>query len=242
MNSTVKMLGGLVLALGIIIPGAVFANTHEDKESKVPRGSATQVTITNGGRVLVGGAKVTAVSGSTVTATTLLGGTTLSWTITTDSTTTFSNRGGSNALFSDIAVGDTVSVAGSLNSGSSLSVRATTIKEWSNGVEGVKVSGTVSSLNGTNMSLVLTNKSGGTTSVQVTTATVITVNGSSVGFTALVVGDKLKVSGAWNADNSVFTATKLHVVKKEAREDKRFGQHMKQLFSGQGSPGVRSER
>lgn len=228
MKKVLMSLSGAALALTLLVlPSAASAN--ENKKSI--DGSAVEVAITHNGDVLVRGAKVTAVSGNTISATTLWGATTLSWSVVTDTGTMFSNRSG-NTTIADIAVGDTVSFAGKWNAGTSLSVHARAVKDWTRGIETTPISGSVSSINLSALSLVLSQKSGTTATVQTNASTAITVNGSTGVLSAVAVGDSVKATGVWNADHSVFTATKLTVSKKVSTDDRRFDSMMKRWFGG----------
>jgi hypothetical protein len=97
-------------------------------------GSTLEVHISDNGMVLVRGAKVTAVTGNLITATTAWGGSTINWQVVAGNTR-FVNRSGSDngTMTSVITVGDFVSFSGPLNSGvsGSFSVNANTVKDWS---------------------------------------------------------------------------------------------------------------
>lgn len=118
--------GALALAL-VLVPGAALAHDSA-RPAKTP---GVEVVITNAGNVLVRGATVTAVSGSTITATTTWSGVTLTWSVATDSGTSFLDRFGGTLTLANIAVGDTVSFAGTLTG--NLSVKASAVKDWSRG-------------------------------------------------------------------------------------------------------------
>ncbi len=128
-----------VVLAGSLMAGTVFAdNDHDngkgndDHERAVSLGSTLEVHISDNGNVLVRGAKVTAVSGSTVTANTSWGATALTWTVNTDSNTQFVHRFGGQSALASVAVGDFVSFQGPLSStNTGLTVMAKVFKNWS---------------------------------------------------------------------------------------------------------------
>jgi hypothetical protein len=105
---------------------------HDDRENVRSLGSTLEIQINDNGRVLVRGAKVTSVSGSIINTSTAFGSTSVAWTIRTDSSTNFINKGGKNIGLGDIGVGDILSFNGTLDpTASSLTVNAKQVKNWS---------------------------------------------------------------------------------------------------------------
>lgn len=101
-----------ILALAFIATGTpVLAHTSAMATT------TPEVMIGGAGHVLVRGATVTAVSLPLITASTVWGGTTLTWNLTNIATTT------------QVMVGDTISFAGALTAGNSLSVAVTALKD-----------------------------------------------------------------------------------------------------------------
>ena len=78
------------------------------------------VTIGGQGNALVRGAKVTDVSGSTITAKTTWPDASFTWTVKTDSDTEFYATGKNTEDLADIDVGDVISFAGNLTGAFSL--------------------------------------------------------------------------------------------------------------------------
>ncbi|MES2014336.1 MAG: DUF5666 domain-containing protein [Patescibacteria group bacterium] len=228
MNRITTILSALSLSAVLIMPGAAFANSDHVKPID---GSAVEVAMTSSGDVLVRGAKVTAVSGNTLSASTVWSATNLSWSVTTAAATTFSNKAGAVVSLSDIAVGDTVSFVGHFNAGNSLSVNASAVKDWTKGVEVKVVSGVVSSVNLAALSFGLQTNAHNALSVQTTTGTTITLKGNASTLASLATGDGIKVTGTLSADGSTLTATKLEIMKKENVEEKRMESLAKRWFS-----------
>lgn len=110
----------------IVLLGIGFASiTHADTRG-------TGVFIGANGTAHVQGAKVTATSSSSLTATTNLGGNTITWDVEAASTTRFGSLGTGLAALANVAIGDIVSFWGKLSgSGSTLTVEAEAIKDHS---------------------------------------------------------------------------------------------------------------
>lgn len=231
------------LAFLPVIASANEGNGNKGKSEN--RSAATQrveVVINASGNVLVRGAKVTGISGNTLTVTTTAGASTLSWAVTTDSSTAFVTSAGAGSSLAQISVGDTISFAGALT-GTGLSVKATAVKDWTVGVSQRSISGVVASVNGTNTSLVLGNGNGKDNdndkddktraTIQLTGSTVIMQNGATTTFASIQTGDKVKATGTMNADGTVLTATMVTVTHPGVdlgNDD--FGKRIKAWFSG----------
>jgi len=228
-----------VLAALAFAPIIALADNDKQKGDNDRRATQrVEVAITDSGNILVRGAKVTAVSGGTITATTVAGASTLTWTVTTDSSTAFSASAGGSSSLGSISVGDTISFAGTL-SGSSLSVKATAVKDWTVGANERSIVGTVQSVNATSSSLTIVNGKDNdndnkkVTTIQFTGSTAISGTGTTFG--SMVAGDKVKATGTVNADGTVLTATAVtvtHPPVKLGNDD--FGKKIKAWFSDHG--------
>ena len=232
---------GAVLTALAFAPVITLADNDNDKNKGDDNRRASQrveVAIADSGNVLVRGAKVTAISGSTITAVTTAGASTLTWTVTTDGSTSFVTSTGSGSSLAQISVGDTISFAGAL-SGTGLSVKATAVKDWTLGANERSIVGTVQSVNSANSSLTITNgKDNGNdnkkvTTIQFTGSTVISGTGTTFG--SIVAGDKVKATGTVNADGTILTATSVtvsHESPKLGNDD--FGKKIRAWFSNHG--------
>ncbi len=122
-------LAGAAIALFLTLAPAAFAHKgsdddkRDDKKDLVAQVKATvaagarmvDVAIGHDGKVHVKGATVTAVSGSTITATTQWGAPSMTWTLNTNaSTTRFTAQGSGSTTISTIAAGDRISFEGKL--------------------------------------------------------------------------------------------------------------------------------
>ncbi len=217
-----------------LLPVIALADNDKNEKSTSLRSAIQRVEVAIGdaGNVLVRGAKVTGISGSTLTVTTTAGASTLSWAVTTDSSTAFVTSGGSGSSLAQISLGDTVSFAGALT-GTGLSVKATAVKDWTLGVNERSLSGTVQSVNSAGTSLVVSNDNKPT--VQFTGSTVITLNGATTTFASILVGDKVKATGTMNAGGTILTATAVTVTHPRANlGNDDLGKRIKAWFSGRG--------
>lgn len=116
---------GVIVLLAIGLASITHAETI-NLNSK----DGTGVFIGANGNAHVHGAKVTATSTSGLTATTNLGGNTITWAVDATSTTRFGNLGTGLSALAQVAIGDIVSFWGKLSgTGSTLEVDAYTIKD-----------------------------------------------------------------------------------------------------------------
>lgn len=181
--------------------------------------SGTSITATSirdgvmgGGRMVGGKASgvvgaVASVSGNTLTVTSKMGSNgAAATTYTVDATNATVTKSGAASSVSNIAVGDTVMVAGTV---SGTTVTATSIRDGVMGASGAKtpaqspiqgngepvVGGAITAINGT--SLTVTNKSNVTYAVDASTATIVKGNVTS-SISNVNVGDNVIVQGTVN--------------------------------------------
>jgi hypothetical protein len=95
------------------------------------RDKESGVEINKQGVVALRSAKVTAVSGNTITVTETLGAVVLTWTVTTDAATLLQAKNGATITMANIVVGDIVTIKGVFQSGNTLSVKATLVRDIS---------------------------------------------------------------------------------------------------------------
>jgi len=227
MNITKKFGAGLtsvaVASALAFLPIIASANEGNSKgKDRLAAAQRVEVAINASGNVLVRGAKVTGISGSTLTVTTTAGASTLSWAVTTDSSTVFVTSAGSGSSLAQISVGDTVSFAGALT-GTGLSVKASAVKDWTLGANQRSISGTVQSVNSASTSLILVGGNGKDNdndkddktraTIQFTGSTVIMLNGATTTFASIQTGDKVKATGTMNEGGTVLTATSVTVTR-----------------------------
>ena len=177
------------------------------------RDAETGVEIKQDGSVVLRGAKVSALSGNMVTVTETLGTTTLSWSVTTDANTKFEAKNAKAITLADIAVGDVVTVKGKMQSGGSLSLTATTIRDISKALTPVVVNtqqtfeGTLNVVPGSALPTTLTMTIGSTQQqVSLSTATVVlNKDWTPLSLSSFVAGDTVRVFGYIPANSNVIT-------------------------------------
>ena len=200
---------GVALLVGLAIVGSLmfaFAGNASAETRTVPVGSTLSVSIGANGMALVRGAEVTAVSGSTLTAKTQWGDAALTWTVRTDGDTSFVEKNGAGTTFATIETGDTVSFSGTIDDDlGAFTVDADVVRNWSQDQGSAVVTGTVTAVDEDDDSFTLDSKQHGTITVD-TSGSTSYVGGA---FADIDVGDKLVVSGGYNASTDVVTATKI---------------------------------
>lgn len=180
-----------------------------------------EIVLKEDGKALVRGAKVTAIASSTITATTAIGPASLTWNVVTDSSTKFLSRAG-DAASTTIAVGDIVSFSGIVASTAPLTVKADAVKDWSSLESRTNFSGQVKSIDAPNNRFVFTTKNDGDVIAQLT-ATTSMANGLNAFFSALSIGDMVRVHGVFNAQTKIVAAQKVTLEGKKNAQGKREG-------------------
>lgn len=217
----------IVLSLMVAFFVALPSTTHADN------GGGLQVNIGSNGGVLVRGAKVTAVSSTTVDAKTSFGSSVLNWIVKADNNTDFVSSDNAPIGIAHIQVGDSISFRGILDQAvSGLTVHAKIIKDWSHMEVKQKLSGSVSAINATLGSFTVFGKNSATTSVQTSSSTTFTDDDGVATFADLFLNAKVKVKGFWNASTSIFTATAVDIDGEKDNDDEDEDQkHGRGLFN-----------
>ena len=233
--------GSLSLILAVATVGSIaFAksneNDHKDKNDAHSVGSTLEVHIGDDGNVLVRGAKVTAINGSAITATTAWGSASLTWTVNTNASTNLVRRfGGDFTSLSEIATGDLISFTGPLNTtAGQLTVTAKTLKDWSIQQARANFKGTVSSVNASAQSFALQTKERGTITVMVNSSTSITRAGTVVVFADVKAGDQVEhTSGLYDNASHILRAEviKFHAAKPALLNRRTFEGTLKSIAS-----------
>ena len=196
-------------------------NERKNRSDLRAIGSTLEVHIADDGKVVVRGAKVTAISGNTISASTVWGLTTLSWTITSDAFTHFLRHSGGQSALSEISVGDFVSFQGQMiTTGANLSVTATVIKNWSVQKKNVSFIGKVITF-GTNTFLMGTDEHGLIT-VNVAGAVPVSKDSTTASFATIHIGDKVSVGGVFDEVSKILTASKVKIYADKTAEQHVF--------------------
>ncbi|MDQ3075893.1 MAG: hypothetical protein M3Q34_02095 [bacterium] len=184
------------------------------KEAKLD-GLNLEVSIKDNGQVLVRGAKVTAVSGNMISATTAWGAMNLNWNVNVLSSTNFVRKHGTTSSIAEVKVGDMISFTGKVTSGTSsaIVVDAKVIKNWSVTKQNVrsKIEGTVKSIAGTAAptTLVLTKDSKDYTVNVATNTSIVNDDWVATTLSSFVVGNKVTAYGVVNDTTLSVVATVL---------------------------------
>lgn len=205
MNITKRAVFAAFLVGMMVAAGASALANNNDNDNDHPRklGSTLEVHIFDNGKVLVRGAKITAISGNTISASNTWNSVVLNWTVHTDSSTNLLRRFDGNAQMSDFSVGDFISFSGDLvQTGTSLTVNAKVVKDWS--VQKTKAQakvfeGTLKAISGTVAPITFTLTLSGNQDVTVNVPVGISVlnrNWMIVGLSSFQTGDKVRVWGA----------------------------------------------
>lgn len=182
-------------------------------------GLSVSIDVGANGSALVRGAEVTAVSDSEVKAETSWGDAVLNWVVKTDADTEYVGKNGKDVARADIAVGDTVSFRGALDQAvNGLVVKAKVVKDWSKTEAKAKLNGTVSSINSSLGSFVVTHGNS-TTTVETNSSTDFEVNGKDGAFADLFLNAKVKIQGMFNASSTVFTANEVEIASSSKKHD-----------------------
>jgi hypothetical protein len=189
-----------------------FAQTTAANSGPASVGSTLETHINNDGTVLVRGAKITSINGSTINATQTWGSYNVSWVVNTNTSTKFTRRFGGDSSLGEFTVGDYISFSGTLDTTQPQgTVTAKVVKDYSVQKVNATFSGTVQSINSGNTSFVLATPNRGDVTVFVSTTTSIKVGNATTTFSSLAVGQKItKADGIW--DNLSNTLAAQHVV------------------------------
>lgn len=205
-SSSSKIAVGLVTGAALMVAPLAFAKTDfSHKDASIRKG--VEVQINDSGRTIVRSAKVTAVSGSTITTSLAVGSTTLTWTVFTNSATNFTDKNGRSSGLTDVTVGDTVSFRGTLAAASNLAVNATVVKNWSKDKQVIQkhtFEGSVQSVASSSVPTSFVLKSGNTNyTVNVAQNTLVLRNNwTLLGLGSIKVGDTVRVYGSVQTNNT----------------------------------------
>lgn len=198
MNLRTTVIAGALSACVLMISPAVAS------------AASNSLVVIHGSSVFVRGASVTSNANGILSATSVFGPSTFSWSVGTNASTTIFSKNGSMSL-TQVGIGDVINFFG-MFSGNGLTVTANAIEDTrtSSVPERDSFSGKVTATSTTGFTIKRNN--GTSQIVTVNSATVFkTNNGSSTTAAALSLGTRVKVKGSWNADNTVFTARSVRV-------------------------------
>lgn len=128
-----KILASVGIGAMALVPALSFATSGDNetaKRERVADKTAVTIAIANNGSTLVRGAKVTDVDADgDITATTVVNGVTMTWTVDTDAETDFVDFDSDTIAAADISENDYISFSGVLTGATA--VDAGTVRDWS---------------------------------------------------------------------------------------------------------------
>ncbi len=206
---------------------SLFLNAHASlkADALIRLESATGVVVNGSSDVRVMGAEVTSASDTEVRATAEFGNSTLNFIVKVDEDTKLNGKVDSQNSFdaSDLEAGDKVSFAGRITSStsSSVSVDADHLvsREFvGNASNQTTLRGEIQSINDANntMTVKVGNR---TVTVNTTSSTTFTLDGSASTFAALDEGDEVRISGDFSSSASVVSATSVSATSDDGDED-----------------------
>lgn len=211
-----RMLPALALA-GVIALAPAFAFAKDGRDDGAKRFAIPEratLAVDASGRILVRGAKVTAVSGSAITVQATWPSSSMTWTLQADSATEYYGYDGKSSALAAIAVGNTLSFSGSLTGAST--VDADIIRNWSTPTERqATLAGTVASISGS--ALTLSGKGFATTTVTTNASTTVTKDGAVATLADIASGALVKVQGIYTASNNTLAAAKIAIITNASR-------------------------
>ncbi len=195
-------------------------------------GSPIEIHVTDEGNVLVKGARIEQLAGSTIYAKVYWGEVFLRMTVRTTPGTDISKKTGTSLKVSDLKVGDFISYEGKFYSGSSaFDVMATKITNWSDQIERQEFSGTITDITnmGSTTNFVLRTKNNTLMPVIVTPDTQIIKGNLTLRFNELKKGDTVvSAFGPYNALTKTLTASAVKIyMSKESLAPRNYEGKMK---------------
>lgn len=219
------LLSGLTLAMFVAVGFAQV--TSADPSSNAANdnfpGSHVNVSIMNNGKVDISGAKIVSISNSSTTLSVVTNWGTASQTYTVDvSNASITRRYGYQASFSELSVGDYVSVTGSIDKTlAGLVIRATTLQNHSIQKYTETKEGTVTAKNASALTVVLRPQGSFEVTVQTTSTTTIQKQGVTASFADINAGSYIVVNGTYNNATKVMTAASIRIVNNPAYQVSR---------------------
>lgn len=177
--------------------------------------AGSSLSIAPSGQIIVKGARVVSVYGSTIVAETGWGVAKISFAVQTSGSTRFVPELSSAQALAAIRPGHTISFSGELSGSLARpTVLATVVKDTELVQESVSVVGTVKSIDADNSIFILAGTNGDVT-VQVPSSALMSRNGNHAEISDIEIGDSAKVQGALATDSKVLTASRASLVIRE---------------------------
>lgn len=195
----------------------VLAITWGANSAHAEEAVGSSLSIAPSGQIIVKGARVVGVSGSTIIAETGWGEAKMTWSIQTTGSTKFTPDLGSTATVAKVAKGHTISFTGMLNGSlAKPTVIANAVKDSELVQDSVSILGIVESVDAEENTFILRTQ-GGTTTVSLTGGTLMSRNGGYTDIYDIEVGDSTRATGTLDTTTGVLRAERISV--KEAQEE-----------------------
>lgn len=184
---------------------AIAAVAITSSASAAQSAPSMKVAIEPSGQARIEG-KVSSVSGNTLMLESWGG----NWNIDISSAKFYRGSGDASAV-SELKNGDAVAVRGSMNSSTTLGIKATQVRDYSVQMQSNAFVGTVSNISSSSKNFTLTTAAGKTYSVTAATSTKIYVNGKkTLGlFSDIISGMRAQVKGVLNVAQNTISATQI---------------------------------
>lgn len=168
-----------------------------------------QVSIAGNGQTMIKNAEVKSISGNSLVISLLWGATRLEWRVETTGSTTFYPRMESGEFVKHIAVGDIVSITGTLDrEATKPTVLANVLRDLSLENNAAEVTGTILDIDPRSASISADTETGPIT-ITIGSHTVITREGNPIGLSRLEKGEQIHTSGSLNLMTSTMRAVKV---------------------------------
>ena len=201
------------MIVGLLATSVVLAENGSKQNSEAKAvGSMLEIHVSDKGKVLVRGAKVSVVTADTITALTEWGSASVTWTIKTSSATEFIKRNGGLNNISEISVGDFISFSGMVDpAAGAFTVDATVVKNWSAQKARSTVTGTVKSIDMGALSFVVMSTNKGDVTVKTSNTTTFKKVGVSATFSDVTVGAKIEADGVYDSVSKILMTDKVRI-------------------------------
>lgn len=229
---------GLLVSFGGFTGAALADNDDHEKEAKLV-GSTLEVHMTDKGKVLVRGAKVTSVGTNSITAVTVWGSYSMTWNVVPDANANWLRRHGGQSSISEVQVGNFISFQGMIDPAvaSPATVKAAIIKNWSMQKVSSTLSGMVKSVDAANTRFVLTTASRGDITVQANSSTQIKLGDATSAFSGIQVGMRVtEVKGLYDNTTKILVAEKIRIASSNALLQKRTFEGTLKSIAGTAAP------
>ena len=198
----------LIITLFVGVTGAFAVENPLATVDPKSVGSTLEVHITDDGKMILHGAQVIQVAGTTFYARSMWGNSSMRWIVRTDENTKVTRRFDTSTSVAEIRPGDIISVEGEFLAGSdSISVVAKKIKDWSLATDKAEFAGVITTISTTTTAFTIKTASGNVLTVAVGPSTSIIKGVIGASFDRLSVGERVtSATGSYNHVTKLLTA------------------------------------